>query len=540
MNKLITLVLVAVMMMSMLVIVPSAATPTPWDGTTTTPFTGSGTIADPYIIDSAEKLAYLAAQQNAETPADYDGCYFKQTADIDLGGKEWTPIGINQSKAFYGVYDGNGYKITGFKMTQLQQFTGLFGYVIPGLCSAGIMNVTLEGDITVAECDAAHGVGSIVGWLYKDSNDLEGAYPFMTNCKSKVNFDVTATNQLRFGGLAGYAFCADIQGCTFEGTIVHKNTSTTRVGGLVGQSNRTTYLNCVNAGYINVEATGAANNVGGLVGMLTAKSFGWYTKFINCVNLGEIAVKSDKKDGHNDVGGIVGSTYVPGGLDNCLMAEFTNCYNLGNITNEMDGSAESTATPFTGGIVGKTGSYNDIKIEGCVNAGVLTAVPAATALTGGIVGSFYPAATTIDKVYIKNNTCTDAVVCGNMPETFVLDNCKVNEGLEAAKALGAAIQTEAAKGATLDVLTRLQQERIDAGLDNVGTTEPEATEPVATEPVATEPTATEPTATEPQQTTPVTQAPDTTPSEDEGCGSAIAGVIAILAVLGTAVAIKRK
>ncbi len=531
MKKLITLVLVAVMMMSMLVIVPSAATPTPWDGTTTTPFTGSGSLTDPYIIDSAEKLAYLAAQQNAETPADYDGCYFKQTADIDLGNKEWTPIG-SDTKKFYGVYDGNGYKITGFKMTQMYKCTGLFGYVEAGLCSAGIMNVTLEGDITIAACDQAWGIGSIVGWLYKDGNDLEGPTVFMTNCKSKVNFDVTATNQLRFGGMAGYAFCADIQGCTFEGTIVHKNTTQTRVGGMAGQSNRTTYLNCVNAGYINVEATGATNNVGGLVGMQTSKSFGWYTKFINCVNLGEIVVKSDKGEGaHNDVGGISGSTYVPGGLDSCLMAEYTNCYNLGNITNEMG----EGATPFTGGIIGKTGNYNDIKLEGCVNAGVLTGTPAATAATGGMIGSFYATSTTYDKVSIKNCTCTDAVVCGTMPETFVLDNCKVNEGLDAVKALGAAIQTEAAKGATLDVLTRLQQERIDVGLDNVGTTEPEATEPVATEPVATEPTA-----TEPQQTTPVTQAPDTTPAEDEGCGSAIAGVIAILAVLGTAVAIKRK
>ncbi len=58
-----------------------------------------------------------------------------------------------------------------------------------------------------------------------------------------------------------------------------------------------------------------------------------------------------------------------------------------------------------------------------------------------------------------------------------------------------------------------------------------------TEPVQTEP---EPQPTEPAGTTPQTQAPDTTPAEEEGCGSAIAGVLAIVAVLGTAVAIKRK
>ena len=81
----------------------------------TTPFSGSGTEEDPYIIASAENLAYLS-KQVYDGNASYINQYFKQTANIDLRQYNWQPIGVETDRAntgayhyFGGSYDGNGF-----------------------------------------------------------------------------------------------------------------------------------------------------------------------------------------------------------------------------------------------------------------------------------------------------------------------------------------------------------------------------------------------------------------------------------------------
>ena len=63
-----------------------------WDGTSSKMWTqGTGTEADPYLIETPANLAYLSAQVTAgET---YAGVYFQQTEDFDLQSKTWAPIG---------------------------------------------------------------------------------------------------------------------------------------------------------------------------------------------------------------------------------------------------------------------------------------------------------------------------------------------------------------------------------------------------------------------------------------------------------------
>ena len=89
MKKFLTLALIAAMMLSMIVVGTSAAA---WDGTTVSEsLKGEGTAEKPYLIETGADLAFLAKTVN-EGEA-YEGKYFTQTADIDLGNKEWTPIG---------------------------------------------------------------------------------------------------------------------------------------------------------------------------------------------------------------------------------------------------------------------------------------------------------------------------------------------------------------------------------------------------------------------------------------------------------------
>ena len=97
-----------------------AATST-WDGSVTTSFSGAGTAASPYIIDTAAKLAGVARLTNANNGWSGNK-YFVQTVDIDLNNREWTPIGIQRQNGgsttysennawFRGYYDGNGHVV---------------------------------------------------------------------------------------------------------------------------------------------------------------------------------------------------------------------------------------------------------------------------------------------------------------------------------------------------------------------------------------------------------------------------------------------
>ena len=66
-----------------------------WDGSVAKSFAGGkGTKDDPYQIATGSQLAYFAERVNAgEYGEKYADTYFELTSDIDLGGKEWDPIG---------------------------------------------------------------------------------------------------------------------------------------------------------------------------------------------------------------------------------------------------------------------------------------------------------------------------------------------------------------------------------------------------------------------------------------------------------------
>ena len=142
-----------------------------WKGEIATSFArGSGSQADPYIIETPEQLAYLANSVNSGNNYYYK--YFKQGADIDLGGKQakdgtwsgqqWIPIG-NSSESFQGHFDGNGYKISNIYINGSQDYQGLFGstssyrleniniasgIIVGGDYIGGVVGITEEGSIS--------------------------------------------------------------------------------------------------------------------------------------------------------------------------------------------------------------------------------------------------------------------------------------------------------------------------------------------------------------------------------------------------------
>ena len=220
---------------------------------------GAGTFDSPYQISTVQDLLDLAAAVNGGD--DLSGKYFELTADIDLGGESWTPIGGNQNLnsessrkgPFKGSFDGNGHIISGLSyISGNYGLVGLFGHVGPG---GSIKNLGVSGIV-----GGNDHVGAIAGY---NQGTIEGCYSIGTvygartasgfkdgvggiagvnegtvkNCYSSCYVSCISGNIL--GGIVGKND-GTIENCYSIGTV----TATTNFsGGIVGQDNNTT-TNC--------------------------------------------------------------------------------------------------------------------------------------------------------------------------------------------------------------------------------------------------------------------------------------------------------
>lgn len=233
-----------------------------WDGTAAAGFeSGTGDSSDPYIIKTAEQLAFLAKQVNGgET---YQGKYFQLEADLDLSGSEWAPIGIGEretggstvTKPFAGTFDGKNHKISGLTLTAGLDDQGLFG------CSSGtIRNLGIEnGNISIS---SAERIGAICGY---SSGTIE-------NCWNSADITGSTEGGIYVGGICGYS-TGTISGCLNTGDI----TANSFIGGICGNTNRDTQIsNCFNSGSIT-----GKEQIGGIAGInLNNITF--------CINAGEL------------------------------------------------------------------------------------------------------------------------------------------------------------------------------------------------------------------------------------------------------------
>lgn len=530
MKKTLSVLIAAIMILSLVsafAVTASAA----WDGTSSVPFEGEGTAAKPYIIASAENLKDL--QKQVDEGNDFEGSYFTQTADIDLGGKEWTPIGTS-AKPFSGVYDGLGHKITGLYITKEDtNAIGLFGYITSGWSGqAGIMNLEVSGEFIFEELTKDTGLGGVVGWVYKDGSDGFKRTQLI-NITSNVNITVKATaKQPRFGAVFGYVFDSDVTNVVNNGNIDYKGSANSRVGGITGQTNRTTYTGCVNNGNIKVEmtnpneTTNVSAHVGGICGMTTYKIVDLYTIYDGCINNGSIDVSV--QTGKIYLGGISGATYSSGAD---LYLELKNCLNNGSLKGEQKDLTVTNAPAYVGGISAKVGN-GFAYVHDCVNNTTdIISICGIGDYSGGIVSMWEKRDD--NTVTIKDClTLSDRI---STTEPKLNENKAPEEGCEISAlaaqltpkvdAIKAAIKPVAdaeingfpgAPEETTPEVTTAEETTPEVTADQ---TEPEATGEVTT-PEATQPS------------TPVTTAPE--PAK-KGCGSSAAvGAVAIIAICASA------
>lgn len=225
---------------------------TAWDGTTKTQpqQDASGT----YLIGSGAELAWLADYVN-NTSGSVNA---KLTANINLGGRAWTPIGSDN--AFEGVFDGNGKTISGIPAA----ISGIFGKVgTADNHTATVKNLSVNGTISNSS-DA----GGVVSQLYG----------IVENC----SFTGSITTGGRAGGIAARMEAGGrISGCAVNADIRNTNTyfnQTLEVGGIVGYIYGTLensyFVGSVAANITNSSGRTLTNKaVGGITGR-AAKSYG--------------------------------------------------------------------------------------------------------------------------------------------------------------------------------------------------------------------------------------------------------------------------
>lgn len=127
---------------------------------------GSGTADDPWQIASVDQLAYLAATVNDGSKSGSMGAYFVLTAELDMTGVDWTPIGNmndmeNHTTLFLGSFDGQDYTVSNltYKNDQFIVGAGLFGISV-----GEIKNVNIENAAVHCTNAGAMAIGSLVGY----------------------------------------------------------------------------------------------------------------------------------------------------------------------------------------------------------------------------------------------------------------------------------------------------------------------------------------------------------------------------------------
>ena len=167
--------------------------------------------------------------------------------DIDLTGKNWTPIGTSFSNKYTGTFDGGGHTIKGLTVTTNDQFVGLFGSI--GYAGT-VKNVMME-DVQITSNRSSGIAGGVAG--YSDGT--------IENCS--VSGSVSGT--VYVGGVVGAQWNGSITGCSSSATVK----GTVYVGGVAGQTNGDATLTaCYATGNVIIEIAPKENiSGGGLVGM---------------------------------------------------------------------------------------------------------------------------------------------------------------------------------------------------------------------------------------------------------------------------------
>lgn len=314
-----------------------------------------------YEITTEEQLMGLAQLvNNREFRWDssgfhtFEGITIRLMNDIELT-QDWTPIGISDTLAFKGVFDGNGHTVSGLCINSDSERQGFFGYL-----KGTVENLTLQGSVQTTRNFAA-GLAAFMD-----------ASAIVRDCVVKVN----VSGRDKVGGIAGENYSGLITDCRSQGTVE----GNAKVGGIAGENWSGSIKKCGNEGDVISNGTGVGTfGTGGIAGRSVAAQ----ALIESCFNKGNISSANEC------AGGIAG--YV-----NAHNSAIKSCYNTGLVS-----GTETTSSGYAGGIAGKMG--NGVELRNSYNTGPVKN----SKYTGGIIGNYTADTEQEFDTFVSNNYYLD-------------------------------------------------------------------------------------------------------------------------------------
>ena len=233
-----------------------------------------------YTVTSADGLMNIAKLVNGGKT----DINITLTADIDLTGKNWTPIGTSFSNKYTGTFDGGSHTIKGLTVTTNDQFVGLFG----SIGNAGTVKNVMMEDVQITSNRSSGFAGGVAG--YSDGT--------IENCSVS-------------GSVSGTVYVGGVVGAQWEGSITGCSSSTTvkglvHVGGVVGQTNGgATLTACYATGNVTLEIDPRKNIAGGSLVGFNGGSRG----LLACYATGNVT-STGSSTGNVHIGGFLGDNYT--------------------------------------------------------------------------------------------------------------------------------------------------------------------------------------------------------------------------------------
>ena len=233
-----------------------------------------------YTVTSADGLMNVAELVNGGK----SDINITLDTDIDLTGKDWTPIGTDYDNSYKGTFDGGGHTITGLTFTTNDKYAGLFGW----LNKAGtVKNVVMEGVQITSNQIYGGSIGGVAGY----------SWGTIENCS--VSGSVSGT--VYVGGVVGAQIDGSITGCSSSATVK----GMVDVGGVAGQTNSSATLTaCYAMGNVIIEIDPVKNiSGGGLVG------FNGGNGVLACYATGNVT-STGSSTGNVHIFGLLGDNYT--------------------------------------------------------------------------------------------------------------------------------------------------------------------------------------------------------------------------------------
>ncbi len=349
---------------------------------------GSGTEEDPYRIATVEQLTAFAASVNDGSQGGYAGTYIQLTADLDLGGTEWTPIGTledmeGHSTMFLGTFDGGGHTISNLTFSS-EAFicgAGLFG-----INCGMVQNLSMENIEVVVTDGTALAIGAVIGYNMGAVDSITvrnasvtgnnctggvvgGNMGAVSNCRAEdievivigdndfsaglVQADIAECGGLMIGG----GFGGVIDNCTASGIVRADGNEPVGLGGIGGcLEMMDSITNCFVD--VTIETKNGGHAIGGLCGYagthsnpdVCLETEGFSTTHYPCIiDSCSVQVRMSVP-GATHVGGLIGTGLYYYGEETAF--HVTNC--------QVSGSIDGAVTP--GAVAGRAKGSS---IDGC-------------------------------------------------------------------------------------------------------------------------------------------------------------------------------